>query len=161
MNKTVKLSQISDLMTEILENGGRVTFTTKGRSMMPLLDDGKDKVVLSKPESPLKKKDVIFYQRDDGQYVLHRIIKIYNNQYITRGDNQWELEYGIMDKNIIAVAVAFERKGKLIKCTDWRYKTYCNLLPFTRTFNKIYSFVIKILKKINQKRKSVFNKKVK
>ncbi len=161
MNKTIKLSQVSDLMTEILENGGKVTFTTKGRSMMPLLDDGKDKVVLVKPEFPLKKKDVIFYQRDDGQYVLHRIIKIKDNQYILRGDNQNELEYGITDKNIIAVAISFERKGKLVNCSDLRYKTYCTFLPFIRIFNKTYSGVIRLLKKINQKRKNLFNKKVK
>lgn len=148
-------------MTEILENGGKVTFTTKGRSMLPLLDDGKDKVVLSKPEMPLKRKDVIFYQRDDGQYVLHRIIKIKDKHYVMRGDNQWELEYGITDKNIIAVAVAFERKGKLIKSTDFCYKIYCIFLPFIRAYKNARSRVIKLLKNINKKRKNIFNKKVK
>ena len=129
--------------------------------MLPLLADGRDKVFLSKPKSTLKKNDVVFYQRNDGQYVLHRIIRINDDELVMRGDNQRVNEYGISLKNVIAIATAFERKGKYIHCSDFRYKSYCFFLPVTRFFRKIYAALIKSLKKINQKRKRLFNKKVK
>lgn len=137
MNKTVKLSEVSDLMTEVLDSGGKVAFITSGFSMMPLLRNGCDKVILSKPESAPKKKDVIFYQRDDGNYVLHRIVSVKNGQYTLRGDNQWVLEYGITEKHIIAIAVGFERNGKLINCSDFKYKLYCFALPIIRVLKRL------------------------
>ena len=121
--------------------------------MMPLLRHRRDKVVLIKPKSAPKKKDVVFYQRDDGQYVLHRIAAVKNGEYIMRGDNQWCLEYGITSKHIIAVATAFERNGKVIKCSSFKYKMYCLLLPVIRFFKKIKNSITKILIKINHLRK--------
>ena len=139
MNKTIKLSEVSDLMAEVLDSGGKVAFITSGFSMMPLLRNGCDKVILSKPISAPKKNDVIFYRRDDGNYVLHRIVSIKDGKYTLRGDNQWVLEHGITDKHIIAVAVGFERNGKLLNCTDFNYKLYCLALPVIRLRMKIFS----------------------
>jgi hypothetical protein len=50
---------------------------------------------LVKPEIPPKKYDVIFYRRENGQYVLHRIIKIKKDGYVCRGDNQTAKEYPV------------------------------------------------------------------
>lgn len=139
MSKTIKLSEVSDLMTEVLDSGGKVAFVTFGYSMMPLLRNGCDKVILTKPTHAPKKKDVIFYKRDDGNYVLHRIVAVKDGQYTLRGDNQWILEHGITEKHIIAVAVGFERNGKSIKCSDFKYKLYCLALPFIRLRKRLFS----------------------
>ena len=40
--------------------------------MLPMLREGKDSVVLSKISEPLRKYDVVLYQRRNGQYVLIR-----------------------------------------------------------------------------------------
>lgn len=146
-------------MLEVLDSGGEVSFITAGTSMMPLLRDRQDKVVLSKQKLCHRKNDVVFYQRDNGQYVLHRIISAKNGQYILRGDNQSISEYGISDKHIIATAIAFERNNKLIKITDFKYKSYCFLLPVIRSFRKVYRFFISTLIKINQTIKKIFNRK--
>ena len=159
MNKIIKLSEVSDLMLEVLNSGGEVSFITAGISMMPLLRDRCDKVFLSKPKQKPKKNDVVFYQRENGQYVLHRIISVKNGEYVLRGDNQSVCEYGITDKHIIAVAVAFERNGKHIKCSDLKYKLYCFFLPVIRFFRSVHTSVIRALRKLNQKRKRFFNKK--
>lgn len=144
-------------MLEVLNSGGEVAFITAGISMMPLLRDRRDKVILSKPKFNFNKNDVIFYQRDNGQYVLHRIVSIKNGEYILRGDNQFVLEHGITDKHIIAVAVGFERNGKLIKCSDINYRLYCLTLPIIRFFRNTYRVFINVLRKFNQKRKKIFN----
>lgn len=145
-------------MLEVLNSGGEVSFTTAGISMMPLLRDRCDKVVLSKPRSVPCKNDVAFYQRDNGQYVLHRIISSKNGEYVLRGDNQSVLEYGITNKHIIAIAVAFERNGKLIKCSDFKYKLYCFLLPVIRFFRNAYRFLLNVLIKIKQIRRKIFSR---
>ena len=79
----------------IIKDKGFLVSTIVGISMYPLLRQRKDSVHIVKIDSPLKKNDVILYQRDSGQYVLHRIIKIKNSNYIICGDNQWKKEYGI------------------------------------------------------------------
>lgn len=145
--KTIKLSEASDVMMEVLDAGGEVSFITAGVSMMPLLRDRRDKVVLSKPKSAPKKNDVIFYQRDDGSYVLHRIIDVNNGEYTLRGDNQWELEYGITEKNIIAIAVGFYRNDKHIRCADFKYRFYCFSLPVIRFFKRVYGKLLSLFKK--------------
>ena len=154
-NKSVKLEEVSDIMLEVLEAGGEVSFVTAGISMMPLLRNRRDKVVLRKPSEPLRKKDVIFYRRENGQFVLHRIVGIKDGKYILRGDNQWEKEYGITDKNIIARAQAFLRAGSRVVPIDCvRYRLYCFFLPLIRFCRKpVYStlrltdFVIKKVKR--------------
>ena len=59
---------------EKLETGGLVTFNPKGTSMLPMLRDGDDTVVLSKPKGRLHLFDLPLYRRKDGSYVLHRVV---------------------------------------------------------------------------------------
>ena len=153
MNKTVKLAEVSALMTEVLESGGEVSFITAGTSMLPLLRDRCDKVILVKNKNMPQKNDVVFYKRDDGQYVLHRIVGVKKDKFIIRGDNLWSNEHGITTKHIIAIATAFERNGKLIKCTDFKYKLYCFCLPVIRFFKRPKLSVINLLIKIKLKTK--------
>ena len=161
MNKTVKLSEVSDVMLEVLSSGGEVSFVTAGVSMTPLLRNRCDKVVLIKPESPPRKNDVIFYRRDNGQFVLHRIISEKDGQYVLRGDNQWEKEYGITEKNILAVARGFVRKGKVISVNDTSYKLYCFFLPLIRIFRRAFFGFLRFVDKTHKRLKRKFNNKTK
>ncbi len=75
-----------------------------GTSMNPLLYQNRDFVKIVKPTLPLKLGDIPLYRREDGAFVLHRVVGIKENgEYIMCGDNQFLLEYGITDKNIIGV----------------------------------------------------------
>lgn len=96
----------------------------KGTSMLPLLTQGRDSVTLIKPEGRLKKNDIAFYVRNNGQYVLHRVISCKNGEYTMCGDNQLQLEKGIKDKNIIGVVSTFTRKGHEVKSDSILYKWY-------------------------------------
>jgi len=132
-------------MKEVLKSGGEVSFVTAGFSMLPMLRNRTDKVVLVRAEGQLKKHDVPLYVRADGKYVLHRIIGADSGGYKTRGDNQREIECGVRDEQIIAVLKAFYRDGKLIKCTDLKYRCYCRFLPFVRIFRfRIYPIYVKL-----------------
>ena len=56
---------------EELERTGKLVYTNVGDSMMPLIRQDKDLLIIEKkPEGRLKKYDVPLYRRDSGQYVL-------------------------------------------------------------------------------------------
>lgn len=107
---------------------GQLVYTNVGNSMMPLLRQRKDLIVIDrKGENRLKKYDVILYRRPTGQYVLHRILKVCKDDYKLCGDNQWEPEFGVKDEWILGVMTAFVRDGKETPVTNKWYRCYVHL----------------------------------
>ena len=94
------MSEYSTIEAEIEKHGTGI-FTNVGDSMMPLLRQRRDIIHISKVEGRLKKYDVPLYKRDNGQYVLHRILKVRENDYVICGDNRTGMEEGITDRHII------------------------------------------------------------
>lgn len=95
--------------------------------MMPLIRQGKDLIVIERPSGRCKKYDVPLYKRDSGQYVLHRILKVRENDYVICGDHRWRREYGITDRHIIGVLSAVVRDGEEISVRDMRCRIYAHL----------------------------------
>ncbi len=119
------LSEIESVMRESIDDGGQFSIVTAGTSMMPLLRNRKDTVVLVKPLGRLSRYDIPLYKRDNSQYVLHRVLKVCDSEYHTCGDNQLTLEKGITDNHIIAVVSKIIRNGKSIDITkSCSYKLY-------------------------------------
>lgn len=121
-----------DSFEHILETNGTLVYTNVGDSMMPLIKQGRDILVIGrKPEGRLKRLDIPLYRRDTdpkGKYVLHRILWVRKNDYLITGDNRRGLESGISDRHIIGVLKAIIRNGKEIDLsTDWKYKLYSHL----------------------------------
>lgn len=112
---------------EVLARDGRLFYTNVGDSMMPLIKQGRDLLVIEKPTGKPKKYDIPLYRRDSGQYVLHRILKVRKKDYIICGDNRWSREYGITDRHIIGILKAIVRDGKEISMTDWQVRLYAHL----------------------------------
>lgn len=112
---------------DVLARDGKLVYTGVGMSMLPMLRPRRDLIILERPRSPLQKYDVPLYKRDSGQYVLHRVLKVRADGYVLCGDNQWQREYGITDRQIIGVLTAFVRDGQEIPVTDPRYRVYVHL----------------------------------
>ena len=112
---------------EEIERSGKIIYTNVGDSMMPLIKQGRDVLVISKPNGRLKRYDVPLYKRDSGQYVLHRILEVRENDYVICGDNRWKKEYGITDRHIIGVLTGMIRDGREIPVTDRKYRLYVHL----------------------------------
>ena len=121
IKKKISLDEIYPIIKEKIENGGSVQLPITGTSMLPLLVWGRDSVELIKCENP-QKYDIIFYRRDDGAFVLHRIVGKDEN-----GDNQVKKEYGITENHIIAVVKSITRKGKTYSVDKSLYKLYVKL----------------------------------
>ena len=124
--KTVSLNEIYPIIKEKIESGGTVQLPITGTSMLPLLVWGRDSVELCKCEDA-QKGDIIFYLRNDGHFVLHRIVGKDQNGYILCGDNQWVKEYGIKNHNIIAVVKSITRKGKKFDISRLLYRNYSKI----------------------------------
>ncbi len=137
MKESIRLSEVSDVMLEVLASGGEVRFTSNGISMQPLLQNGAQQVVLKKPEGRLKRNDIAFYRRDNGQFVLHRVVWVKKDSYIMCGDNQPCYEYGVTDENILAKMIAFIRGGKRKELKGIGYRLYLCYVPIRRMGRKL------------------------
>ncbi len=135
------MAELSPLMTEALKNGRDVIITITGSSMAPLLYHRRDKVCLVPPpkHKPLKKYDIPLFVRQDRKYILHRIVGVKAEGYVTRGDNQWDKEYPVLPSQIIGVVKGFWRNGKYFSCDNFWYKVYCRFWLFNYFARWIYS----------------------
>ena len=117
----------------ILDEQGTFVSTTSGISMMPMLRDRRDTIVVRRAEQRLKKYDVALYRRGDS-YVLHRVIKVLPDSYVIRGDNCIAKEYGIKDCDILGVLCEFYRGERHIKVNKRSYRIYSVLICMAHPF---------------------------
>ncbi len=126
--KMVNLADVYPLLQEILSTGGSFSLTVTGTSMYPFILGGRDQVTLSPLPKKLKKNDLPLYRRVDGAFVLHRIVKVgKDGSYTMCGDHQWQLEKGIREGQMIALATAFVRKGRRFTDRNLIYRVYRTL----------------------------------
>lgn len=130
-NGRFSLDEWMPLIRESLEAGKTVRFSPQGVSMLPMLRPGEDEVVLSTAPSTLSKYDLPLYQRDNGQYVLHRVVEV-GDGYTCIGDNQYYLEHGVRHEQVIALVTGFYRRGKRYSINSCPYRIYCFIWHYTR-----------------------------
>ena len=142
MNRTITLEEIFPLIQEQLETGGSASFISHGTSMKPLLKNGENKITLIKPTKDPKKYDIIFYRRDDGRFILHRIVDIKDGCYVCRGDNQFQDEFPVTKDSIIAVLIEYTKNGKTKKIDSFSQKLYARFWVNTMTMRRfIYNLI--------------------
>lgn len=148
-SKRVNLADLYPLIQEVLDNGGTFSLTITGSSMFPTILGGRDQVSIVKPSGPLKKYDLPFYRRTNGQFVLHRIVDVQEDgTYTCCGDHQWLLEPGIRHEQVIGVVTDYVRKGKAFRDDNKSYRRYVKFWvwflkgrPFAFGAYKIYQKV--------------------
>lgn len=124
---------------------GALPLVVSGSSMTPFLRHGQDTVYLSRLTRPVRRGDILLYQRRSGGYVLHRVWKAENGTYTMVGDAQTILEHGIRDDQIIAIVTAAQRRGK--KCApgsfwwDFYEKYWIRMVPLRPAIRGLYSLL--------------------
>lgn len=142
------MSSLHPIICESIKDGGQFVFYPSGMSMYPTIKEKEDCVVLVEAEN-LQKNDLILYLRDNGKYVLHRIISLKNGKYILCGDNQVVYERGITDSNIIAMAHEIRKpSGKVISLDEIRAYTPTPWQFVIRQIFRIRSLLGRIKRKI-------------
>ena len=141
MSDRISNDEFVAVMNEAFSRGQQIRFTPTGRSMLPMLDGVNDTVTFSPKPDHLKKYDVAFYRRDNGQLVLHRVVGFDDGGYVFCGDSQYSDEYGITDDHILALMVQFTHKGKSYQTSDVSYRWYIFRLMTKKRLRKAASAV--------------------
>ena len=130
----------------LLEAVESVPLVISGNSMSPFLVHRRDAVYLSRIRRPLKKGDMILFQRDSGAYVLHRILRAENGAYTLIGDAQNWVE-PVREDQVLAMVTAVRRKDKLLKEGDfwWTFfeKVWIRMIPLRHPIMKLYTLAFR------------------
>lgn len=148
--KVVEPEVLMPSLLALLEETDHVPLVISGSSMLPFLVHGRDTVYLSKAKEPLKRGDMILYQRRNGAYILHRIYRVEENSYTMVGDAQTVLEPGICPDQVRAIVTAVRRKGKLLRkgsfCWNFFEKVWIRMVPLRPMATAAYSCLRRLLK---------------
>ena len=130
MSDPIYIAEYDALIREVLATGGEFRLYPHGTSMLPLLRQGIDSVALRRLDRQPQKFDILFYKRQDGSYILHRVKEVTKEGIVLWGDNHTMLEYGITEENIIGYAARIFRGELELDCQSLRYRLYLRLWQF-------------------------------
>ena len=147
---TLPMKELAELIKLQLSEGGSAQLRVTGCSMLPMLREGRDAVTLVPIVGHLEKGNVILYQRKNGQYILHRIIRAEGGNYICCGDNQFEKEL-VEHSQAVAVVSAFTHKDRHHACTDWGYRLYTAIWVGLFPLRKFYILMRRKLGRLRRK----------
>lgn len=131
------------VLIELVEQGKEVSLVVTGSSMSPFLCHQRDVIFFHRPQAPFKKGQMVFYQRPNGQYVMHRIARVGTDGLLDLiGDGQLEIEHGVDPTWIFGVVDQVKRKGKILQPGDfwWDFfaRVWINMIPLRPLALKLY-----------------------
>jgi len=150
MHKKFPIKDLAPLIVQSVESGGRFKIYPRGTSMLPLIKEGHTAVSLVKANA-VSKGDIVLYQRANGQYVLHRCVKIKGDEYLMCGDNQFVFEHGITRDMIVATIDGYYPGEEFVSISDARYRRYVRHLPLRRCRKRLKYYLWAIKRRIFKK----------
>lgn len=139
VQKFFSMKELAPVIEQSVNQGKQVKFTVTGNSMFPLFANRRDQVIVEKAES-ISKYDIVLHLREDGHYILHRVIGVKGNMLTIAGDNETVKERNVDSSRVIAKVTSFVRKGEECNLKSFWYKLYC------RIWLAVFPFRIVILK---------------
>ena len=143
IERVVDTREYVSVLRGIAEEGKVVSLRIAGSSMSPFLAHDRDYIYFTKPDRELKRGDMVFYQRLNGQYVMHRIWKKKEDAYYIVGDAQTEIEGPVRREQIFALIIKVKRKGKILQPGSfwWEFfeHIWIRLVPVRRQLTALYS----------------------
>ena len=119
----IPMEELMPILQLQMDTSGSALLTVTGWSMLPMLHNRKDTVTICPVTGSCKATDVILYQRDNGQYVLHRIVKV-GETYTCIGDNQYQYETGVRHDQMIGLVTGFYRDQEYHSATELSHRVY-------------------------------------
>ncbi len=141
--KKTDMEILFPLIEENIKQGKDVRIKVTGYSMYPMVASLRDSVVLTMPKE-LRRGDIPLFKRNDGKYILHRIVGIKNGAYKIRGDYEQKIEYPVYPEQVIAVVNGFYRNNKYISCDNIKYKLYKAFWMNTAFFRPLFLKILAI-----------------
>ena len=125
--------------------------------MLPTIRGDRDILTLSWAPEKLQKYDLPLYRRDNGHFVIHRVVKVApDGTYTMCGDHQWKLEPGITKEQIVGLVQTIERKGRVFSVSNGHYRRWVRFwvwaLPLRRYLFFVASLPRRIYRRISRKK---------
>lgn len=143
IERVVDTNEYVAVLRELAEEGRVVSMLIAGSSMSPFLCHNRDYIYFTKPDRELRRGDMVFYQRDTGQYVMHRIYKRKKEGYYMVGDAQTQIEGPLRRDQIFARIIKVKRKGRIIEPGNfwWEFfeHVWIRIIPLRKVIEKLYS----------------------
>ena len=114
-HKQLQWEDLPEVLSQLLSNGGTMPLLITGDSMYPFLKSERDTVYLSAITGPIRSGDMIFYRRQGGAWVLHRVVAIRDDSLCMLGDRQITPEWGVPVSSAAAIVTAVRRNGKMLR----------------------------------------------
>lgn len=142
-------------LRELLERDGRLVYTCRGVSMLPLLRQKRDLMVIEKKtDRRCKRLDAVLFVRPNGQYVLHRILKVYDDGYWIVGDNCIGGE-NVSEKQVIGILKGVQRGKRYLDCEGRLCRLYAHLwgdvYPVRFIIQRLWRFAKRCLRFLKRK----------
>ena len=135
-------SEYFSIITDTINQGKEVKVIVSGSSMAPFLCQKRDYIILTRHDGYFYKGQMVFYKRDNGQYIMHRIHHIKNDALYIIGDGQFDIEGPVYKHQVIGVVNRAIRKGKEIDHSDMVWilfeKVWIRIIPIRKLLLKIY-----------------------
>lgn len=136
--------ELIEMLRPLLSEGKRVRFRVKGRSMFPLLKDGRDVVELALAKS-VEKGDLVLAQITPKQYVLHRVIKKEGKELTLMGDGNLEIKEQCTYTDIVGKVVLIIRGSHCISSANILFRFYTMVWLRITLLKKSISVVRKLI----------------
>ncbi len=124
----VHADDLFEALLPMLEEGQRAIIPVSGMSMWPFICHGRDQVVVTacNPRD-LHVGDIILFQTQFGNYMLHRVTALRSDAFETTGDGNCFRDGWFPRDCAKARVVSIRRKGKTIDCASpgWRFVFAC------------------------------------
>lgn len=124
------------LVRQQLSDKGQAYIRVTGNSMTPLLRHLRDGVIIEPPGKP-HAGDIVLFDRKNGRYALHRVIRAKKNGFTMAGDHQWHIENNLPYDQIVGVVTAIVRGGHFVAGNNFFLKIY-SMAMISFTFPRIY-----------------------
>ena len=136
------------VLIDIIKSGKDVSVTVTGSSMAPFIAHPRDSIIVSPPPRQFHRGDMVFFQRQDSSYVMHRIHHLKEGKLYLVGDNQTEIEGPIDPEQVFGIVRKVIRNGKLLQKGDfwWDFfeKAWIRIVPLRPAAVKAVSIVYKL-----------------
>ncbi len=132
--RTIPTEEYFARVRQQLSENGQAFVRVTGSSMQPLLFHLRDGVAIV-PPGEIHIGDIVLYDRQNGRYALHRVIRKGKEGFTMAGDNQWHMENDLPYDQIVGVVSRIQRNGKWIPCTNALLRLYScmvSVLAFPR-----------------------------
>ena len=134
-----------DALRGLVEEGREVSMVIAGSSMSPFLIHKRDVIYFRSPDRPFRTGDMVFYLRDNGRYVMHRICRVRPEGYYLVGDAQTAVEGPIRPDQIFARITKVRRKEQWLTegCFWWEFfaRIWIRVIPLRPAILGLYSFL--------------------